>query len=79
MKSIGVTFLRPDTLPDVNHMRWDAISNSSKYNILAGNQLIQLYTFVCTIPTQNSNLMYAVKPPFSRLSRHTWVKAVMQF
>ena len=35
---------------------WDAISNSSKYNILAWNQRIQLYKCVCTIPTQNSNI-----------------------
>ena len=42
---------------------WDAVSNSSKYNILAGTQ-IQLYKFVCTIATQNSNInFYAVNFP----------------
>ena len=30
---------------------WDAVSNSSKYNILAGTQLIQLYKFVYTMST----------------------------
>ena len=35
---------------------WGAVSNSSKYNILAGTQLIQLYKFVCTIPTQNIHI-----------------------
>ena len=35
--------------------------------------------FVCTIPTQNSNIKLHSKPPFSRLLRHTWVKEVMQF
>ena len=58
---------------------WDAISNSSKYSILAGTQLIQLYKCVCKISTQNSNIHLRCKPPFSRLLRHTWVKAVMQF
>ena len=53
MKSSGAAFLRPDALPDVNQ---DAVLNRSKYNILAGNQLIQLDKFVCTIPTQNSNI-----------------------
>ena len=36
---------------------WDAVSNNSKYYILAGPQLIQLYKFVCTIATQNSNII----------------------
>ena len=35
---------------------WDEASNSSKYNILAGTQIIQLYKFVCTILTPNSNI-----------------------
>ena len=30
---------------------WDAVSNSSKYNILAGNQLIQLYVHICVYNT----------------------------
>ena len=80
MKSIGAEFLRPDALPGVTYMRgMHAASNSSKYNILAGIQLIQLYKFVCTIPTQTSNINFRCKPPFSRLLRHTWVKAVMLF
>ena len=56
MKSIGAVLLRPDAIPDVQPHAWDAISNSSKYNILAGNQLIQLYKVVRTISTQNSNI-----------------------
>ena len=50
-----------------------------KYCILSGIQIIQLYKFVCTIPTQNININLHSKPPFSRLLRHTWVKAVMLF
>ena len=34
---------------------WDAVSNSSKYNIFVGTQLIQLYKFVCIITKQNIN------------------------
>ena len=30
---------------------WDAVSNSSKYNILPGNQLIQLYVHICVYNT----------------------------
>ena len=71
MKSIGADFLRPHA--------WAAISISSKYCILSETQLIQLYKSVCTIPTQNININLHSKPPFSRLLRHTWVKAVMQF
>ena len=41
-------------------------------------QLIQLYTFVCTIPTQ-SNINLRCKPPFKRILRHTWVEGVMLF
>ena len=51
MKSIRAEFLWPDALP--------------KYNILARTRLIQLYTFVCTIPIQNSNINLGCKPPFS--------------
>ena len=57
---------------------WDAVSNSSKYNILAGTQLIRLYKFVCTISTQNSNINLHCELPFSRLSRLTWAMAVIQ-
>ena len=49
---------------------WNAISNSFKYNILDRTQLIQLYKFVCTIPTQNSNINLHHKQLFSRLLRH---------
>ena len=56
---------------------WDAVLNSSKYYILARIQIIQLYKFVCTIPTQNIKINLHSKLPFSRLFRHTWVKAVM--
>ena len=47
--------------------------------VTTGTQLIQLYKFVYSIPTQTTTLIYAVKLPFSRLLRHTWVKAMMQF
>ena len=40
-------------------------------DLLSGTQLIQLYTFVCTIPTQNININFNSKPPCSRLLRHT--------
>ena len=42
---------------------WDAVSNRSKYYILAGNQLIQLYKGVCRISTQNNNINLRCKPP----------------
>ena len=85
MKSIEAELLRSDALPGINHMRGMqnrivlniAVSNSSKYCVLSGSQLIQLYKFVCTIPTQNININLHSKPPFSCLLRHTWVKAVM--
>ena len=48
---------------------WAAISNSSKYYIMAGTQLIQLYKFV-QIPTQNININLRCKPHFSRLLWH---------
>ena len=69
MKSTGAAFLRPDALPhtDAQPHTWDAISNIYKYNILVGTQLIQLYKFVCTISTQNSNINILSKPPFSCL------------
>ena len=38
-------------------MYWDALSNSFKYCILSGTQLIQLYKFVCTF----MNLFIEVK------------------
>ena len=40
---------------------------------------IQLYKFVCTIPTQNININLRCKPPISRLLEHIWVKAVILF
>ena len=76
MKSIGAEFLRPDALPGINHMRWIQYQ-SPKYNILAGTQLIQLYIFVCTIPTQNSTLIYALNIPLGAF--FNVVKAVMLF
>ena len=30
-------------------------------------------------PQQTATLIYIVKPPFSRLLGHTWIKVVMQF
>ena len=57
----------------------DAVTNNSKYSILAGTQLTQLYKFVCTIPTQNNNINLRFKSMFSRLLRHIWEKAVMLF
>ena len=57
----------------------DAILNSSKYNILDGTQLIQLYELMCTIPTQTSNINLRFKQPCSRLLQQMWVKAVMLF
>ena len=54
MKSIRATFLRPDALPGVNHMHGMQYQNKMVLNIVFC--LIQLYTFVCTILTQNSNI-----------------------
>ena len=71
MKSIEAEFLRPDALPGSwrqPHV-WDAVSNSSKYGILSKTQLIQLYKFVRTIPTQNININLHYKPRFSHLLR----------
>ena len=76
MKSTGAEFvLRPDALPGINHIMWNAVSNSSKYCILSETQLIQFYK--CTIPTQNININLHSKPSFSHLLQHTWVKVVM--
>ena len=60
----------------------DAVSNSSKYCIPSGTQLIQSYKFVCTFPTQIININLHSKPPFSRIFRilrHTRVKVVIKF
>ena len=56
MKSIGAEFFIT-AYPSWRqpHAR-DAILNSSKYYILSGTQLIQFYTFMSTIPTQNINI-----------------------
>ena len=79
MKSIGAEFyLRPEALPGVKPHAWEAISNSSKHKILTGTLLIH-YKFACTIPTQNININIRSKPSFSRVLRHTWLKAVMLF
>ena len=50
-----------------------------KYEILTGTQIIQHFQYkcVCIIHTQNSNLNGHPKLSFSRLLRHTWLKAVM--
>ena len=61
MKSIEADYLRPDALPGVKPHAWDAVSNSSKYCIMSGTQLIQLYKFVCTISTQNINTHHKTK------------------
>ena len=80
MKSIGAASFFTTGCPSRRKPHaWDALSNRSKYCILSETHLKQLYKFVCTIPTQNSNLNLCSKPPFSRLLRHTWVKAVMLF
>ena len=50
MKRIGAVFLTTGCPSWDQPYAWDAVSNSSKYNILAGIPLIQLYKFVCTIP-----------------------------
>ena len=44
---------------------------------MSGTQLIQFYKFVCIIPPQNISVHLHSKLPFSRLLRHTWVKAVI--
>ena len=79
MKGIGAEFLRTDALPGIRHMHGMYYQIRSKYYTLVGTELIQLYKFVCTIPTQNININLRSKLPFSRLLRHTWVKAVMLF
>ena len=70
MKSIGTEILRPDALPGVNHMC------GMQYQIVLNIALCP-QIFVRTIPTQYININLHSKPPFSRLLRHTWVKAVM--
>ena len=79
MKGIGAEFFMTGCPSWRQPQEWDAVSNNSKHLILAKTQLIQLYIFACTISTQNSNIYLHYKPPFSRLLRHTWVKAVMLF
>ena len=54
MKSIGAVFLRPDTLPDVNHMR--GMQYQIVINIIAGNQ----YKFLQLLHKM-ATLIYAVK------------------
>ena len=62
LKSIGTSFFA-SRFPSWRQPHvWDAVSNSSKYYILVGTQLIQLYTFVCTIPTQNNNINLRSNP-----------------
>ena len=58
---------------------WDAVSNRSKYNIMAVTQIIQLHKFMCIISTQNSNINLRCELPFSCPLRQAWVKAVMLF
>ena len=79
MKSIGAGILRTDLFPGVDHMR--GMQNQIIINIafMSETQLIQLYKFVFTIPTQNSNINLRSKPPFSHILCHIWVNAVMQF
>ena len=77
MKSIRVEFLRPDSRPGVNHMRGMQYQIVLNIAFCRKLKLIQLYKFVCTIPTQNRNITTHSKPPVSHLLRHTWVKAVM--
>ena len=72
-KSVGAVFLRPDARSGVNHMR------GMQYQIVINIAFCPKLKFVCTIITQNINMNLHSKPPFSRLLRHTWVKAVMQF
>ena len=74
MRSIGAEFLQPDALPGVNYMR------GMQYEIVINVAFCPKlkYKFVCTIPTQNINL-HSIYMAFSRLLRHIWVKAVMQF
>ena len=76
MESNGAEFLRPHALPGVNHMRGMQYQIHVVLNITFWSNL---YKFVCTIPTQNSNINLLCKPPFIRLLRHNWVKAVMLF
>ena len=56
MKSIGADFFTTGCLSWRQPHAGNAVSNSAKYYILSGTQLIQLYKFVCTIPTQNINI-----------------------
>ena len=68
MKSIGAEYLRPHGLPDVHHV------HGMHYQIVLTITfwpLIQLYKFVCTIPTQNRNINSRCKPTFSCNSRPT--------
>ena len=64
MKSIGAEFFLMTGCPSWRQPHaWHAVSNSSKYCILSETQLIQLYKFVCTIPTQSINLIYILNRP----------------
>ena len=79
MKSIGAVFLRPDDLPDVNHM--GGMQYQIVLNIIFLPDINEYSrTNVCEkFLHKTATLIYTVKPPFSRLLRHTWVKAVMKF
>ena len=66
MKCIGAAFfLRPDAIPDVNHMC------GMQCQIVLNKIFWPEIKFVCTIPIQTALLIYAVKPPFTCLLRHT--------
>ena len=76
MKSIRAAFLRLDALPDVNHMC--GIQYKIVLNIIFWPEINE---YSCTnvyvqFLHKTATLFYAVKPPFSRLLQHTWVKAV---
>ena len=66
MKNIGRVFTTGCLSWQQSHA-WDAVSNNPKYTILTGTQLIQLYKFVCIIPTQNISINLHSQLPFSRL------------
>ena len=65
MKSIGAEFYDLLCPSWCQPHAWDALSNRPKHYILGGSQLIQLYKFVCRIPTQNININLHSKSSFS--------------
>ena len=78
MKNIGAGILRPDALPGES-TTWVGCNTQNRLNIIFWPELNSCTNLCVQFLHKTVTLIYAIKPPFSRLLRHTWVKAVMLF